>query len=350
MPRCSKARIIVAPAAGAIGTPFGSFELWSQATGSATLKSGASLFTSSQDSTIPSRLLAAIAAARAAGTTLIPMLTGGAAERYINKVVGAGTAGSPWLWDINYWKHGNPETVGGGGLLWPDGTGMDRYNLPIYTDAVASAVEDKVIIGIDIYDEPQASGHRIPAGPSGTTRQQIDDMVAYAKGIFGVDLPVGLSCKTDYFAGGGDSAYNYVNLDFMTTSYIQNFGDCATWRNSRLSEAAAFGIKLNIAYNVLHGGAGFGETAASCALVSPPDNLPTGGLRPGTDRCYQGPEQLQQFCATLLAPDGSGRKAAAFSQWTYESAYYNRAESQAAFAVNAALCAARTTVAGGLHR
>jgi hypothetical protein len=136
-------------------------------------------------------------------------------------------------------------------------------------------------------------------------------MAAYVKKIFPT-LPVGVSVRLDWHP-----TEKFTRIDFVTTQYVASYGPIATWRDSALARAKRNGVAVVFSLNILNGGAGFGETAESCAAKL------TGGVG-WIGRCRMSAEQLRAF-GMSLASSGCG-----LVFWKFDSAYVSKPENLAA--------------------
>lgn len=291
------------------------------------------VFTMSQNAENAGTILGRISAARTAGKKLILMLTGGAHSKYTTAGLGNyGTTNAGF--DIEKWKHG--PTAGA-----PADTGMDQYNTATIKTAVNKAIEEGVVLGCDIVDEPQAADWG-----ANITKAMLDTMTTYVKGIF-PNMPVGCSVLSNYRKTLDDP---YTKLDFITVQYIQNFGPPAgavsTWRDARLADAAADGVKVLFSINGPNGGAGFKEfeadgvttkcpTARTLSPVSPCGL--SGALYGGNEgRCAMSKDQLETFGGAMIGY-GLGLLI-----WKHNDTYMALTGSKSAFATLASSCAAAT--------
>lgn len=271
------------------------------------------VFTMSQNAEDATTILPRIAAARAAGKKLIFMLTGGAHSKYI-------TGG---VFDLEKWKHGS--TAGA-----PAKTGMDQYNTQAIKDAVLLAVEEGVVLGCDIVDEPQAVDW------GGTiTKPVLDSMVDYVRLIFPT-IPVGCSVRADYRTGDPP----YQKLDFVTTQYIQNFGPpagaVATWRDTAITSLALDKVKILFSFNGPNGGAGFNETnpdgtshCPTARVLSPVNPCGGNGETYGGDvgRCAMSGPQMETFGLALMPATCLG-----LLMWKHNDAFAALGPNKTAFA------------------
>lgn len=325
------------------GTPYGTSGCWTASP--AALKANTSVFSFSRDSETPSRLLTHITAAKGLGKKLVPMLTSGSHSRLTSPGLGNYTSANLGF-NLDFWKHGDPDIPG---------TGMDIYDTPQVIDAVEQAIEDGVILGLDMIDEPQAAdwGGNI-------TKVMLNDMALYLKGIF-PSASAGATVRSDYKQGASGNP-NYTDLDFIVCQWIQGFElgsngkTVQEWRDARLVDAHTNGVKLVFSINVLNGGStasGVSSCPAPTGGYSPvrPANEPNPRCSMGTTNWPSGsglfPEpapggQLYYYASELMKPHTTlGYKAIALQQWEYEAAYFARVPMRAAFATLAAEMAAR---------
>jgi hypothetical protein len=229
-------------------------------------------------------ILTRIDAARARGLKLVLTMTGGGHNRYT----------SNGRFDIEKWKHGNP--------LYP-GSGMDGYNTGTIRAAVAQAVEDGVILGNSVMDEPSRTSSW------GTmTKPVVDSMCAYVKRIFPT-LPVGVAAVHWW-----RPQEHYGVCDFIVSQFeydVKHGGGQGVetptgFRDAGLAMAAADRVSIVFSMNVLGGG----HTAPGCT-------------RDGKD-CLMSSGELRD-AGLILGPAGSG-----LLMWRYDTTMMRQAAYQSA--------------------
>jgi hypothetical protein len=276
-PRVDTVRIPLDPPATPRGIPFGPIDLWTTYSRPAW---SPGLFSASMNPESPEGIVRRINAARALGHRLILAMTSGKHTRYL-------TNGK---FDLLKWT-----------------SRQSLYDsTPGVKEAIAAGVADGTVIGADIMDEPQH-----PSWNNSVSRPLLDSMAAYVKNIFPT-LPVGVSVRLDW-----RPTEKFTRIDFVTTQYVASYGPIATWRDSALARAKRNGVAVVFSLNVLNGGAGFGETAESCAAKL------TGGVG-GIGRCRMSAEQLRAFGMSLVS-SGCG-----LVFWKFDSAYVSKPENLAA--------------------
>lgn len=275
----------------AVGLPFGPDGLWATTTTPNTV--GASSFTMSFDLSAytgaPPQIIDRINAARAHGLKLVLAMTGGAHDQYTTNGV----------FDIEKWKHG-PAAPGG-----RPGTGMDGYNTSAIKAAVANAVNEGVVLGNSVMDEPPHPTW----GPPGTlTKPIVDQMCAYVRGIF-PGLPVGPVVVPEW-----RTQEHYQSCDFIIGQFEYDMRPDTTpslFKNSGLAVATNDGISVVFSMNVLDGGAR--RTGPSCTPGTLPPN------------CQMTASELQN-AGLVLGPAGAG-----LLMWRYDLNYMGVQANQNAF-------------------
>jgi PKD repeat protein len=241
----------------------------------------------------PADIIRWIDAARAAGTKLILMMTGGSASAFLTNS----------KFDVLKWQ-----------------ARMDTYNTAAIRSAIAAAVLDGTVVFCDILDEPQSSNWGSNPGTGWITKPMLDDMATYVKSIFPT-LPCFCSVRHNYRLT--DTPYRV--LDGVTTQWIQDFespgqfGSIVNWRNQAYSNLLPDRVQILFSMNIGNGGAGFNLTQC--------DNPPTGGDGADPGRCAMGwvdtpayPNgQLMFYGSALLAAptvaDPLGRRSQGLLMW-----------------------------------
>ena len=279
------------------GIPFGVFDAWS----GPGLKSNTDVFTATIGSTNPNNILERIAVARAKGVKLILTMTGGGHGNYL-------TDGA---FDLAKWE-----------------SRMDAYKKPDIITAVSAAVADGTIIGNSVMDEPHVhgAGDGNTWGPSGTmTKERVDDMCAYVKGIFPT-LPVGVVHPHHAF----EPNKPYRVCDFLVDQYSSRQGDVRRFRDEGLAMGKRDGIAIAFALNILNGGT---QAKRDGAWDCPPDL--TQGRGTQKPNCRATAAQVREWGALL------GSAGCAFVLWRYDDSYMANPDNQRAFADVANVLATR---------
>lgn len=128
---------------------------------------------------------------------------------------------------------------------------LAQYNTTEVKAAVAQAVKDGVLHGINLMDEPWVSGggDGNTWGPAGTmTRARVDSLCTEAKKLFPT-APVGTSNKLAW-----DKSHTWKVCDIGIAQFSYRFGSPTAWRDSVLAMSKAGGYSAAFSFNVINGG------------------------------------------------------------------------------------------------
>lgn len=267
------------------GIPFGPTQ--ADATECASLAS----LTACMDGVTPSTIVSRINAARSSGRKLLTNMTGGAHSLSMTNGV----------FDFAKWA-----------------ARMDGYKTFAIQTAVANAVADKVLIGNSVMDEPFNTGGANSWGPAGTmTKAKVDQLCAYAKGIFPT-LPQGAFHDHRDF----EPTKNYAVCDFFVAQYRNAKGDLTVYRDGAVAAATRQGMSVAFSLNFLDGGQRDNDkdTAWECPIPL------TGGEGTYFPNCKMSPDDIVK-AAAILGPAGCGLMA-----WRYDLAFFTKADNRTAMA------------------
>lgn len=178
------------------------------------------------------------------------------------------------------------------------------FNTPEIKAAVAQAVKDTILLGVNIMDEPWVSGggDGNTWGPPGTmTRARVDSLCAKAKATLGQTVPVGTSDQTKWQRTG-----TWKVCDIGIAQYSYRFGNVVAWRDSILaiSTAQKYGSVFSI--NWINGGTQDRNGAWDC-----PGSVK--GQR--SPNCQMTPAQLDTTSAFLPQ-----KTCGVYTMWRYDQA------------------------------
>jgi hypothetical protein len=273
----------------ATGIPFGPSGAWGEPnTDAFTLRIGA---------VTPATILARIAEARVARTTLLLAMTGGAHSNYLSVINGV------LQFDRAKWN-----------------ARMDLYNTSAIRTAIAQGVADRVILGAYVMDEPQASGGTNPEasattwGPKGTlTKVRVDSLCRYARQMF-PSLPVGVG----HHAAAFEPTKNYSDCEFLIAQYATRQGSIETFRDVNLNYAQRDNVSIVFSLNILNGGTQDRDGTWDC--------VDQGGWKgQWSPLCQMTPQQIRDY-ARVLGPQGC-----ALMLWRYNATMMADANYQKAF-------------------
>jgi hypothetical protein len=228
--------------------------------------------------TTPANILGRIANARIRGLRLELAMTGGSHDNY--KTDGK--------FDLAKWK-----------------AKMEEFRTDTIRAVVAKAVEDGVVLGASVLDEPNHASW----GPDTTfNKAKVDALGAYVKGIFPT-LPVGYGIGPRGYLWRPTERYHVI--DYIYNQYnwwIPPAGNVAEWRDNVLEQAELDGVKVVFGLNILDGGIhtfdGPGEW--NCPAGT------TGGHGTYAPACAMTPAQVEEW-GSILGVAGLG-----LSMWTRE--------------------------------
>lgn len=180
----------------------------------------------------------------------------------LDKIAEARTRKAPFIANLPCGSHnvsnlGNCLTLVNGVAIFSQArfdSALATYNTPQVKAAVAQAVTDTILLGINIMDEPwvtaATSGDGNTWGPPGTmTRARVDSLCTKAKTVFGSTVPIGTSDQTKWQRTGP-----WKVCDIGIAQYSYRFGNVVAWRDSILaiSTAQKYGSVFSI--NWINGG------------------------------------------------------------------------------------------------
>jgi concanavalin A-like lectin/glucanase superfamily protein len=290
---------------GAIGVPFGPDGAWSlsQPTEPAP---NTSVFSMGATAEQPNNIVNRLEHAAEIGKKALLMITGGGHNNYKTPADATGH------FDYAKWK-----------------ARVNLFNTSAIKTAVTDAFNNGTLVGFNMLDEPQAADWNNNDVPIRITKRTLDSMATYMKSVFGSQIPMGVSVRSDWHL----SDPKYQVLDFIVTQYVEDFGSVTAWRDNAFTNVAADKVKILFSLNVLNGGAGFNETPATCNA-----NAATGGPSPvSSSRCSMGRGQIETFGSQVMQAGPGGKKGVGLTMWTYESAYFARPEMQSAFSTLAGI-------------
>ena len=184
---------------------------------------------------------------------------------------------------------------------------MDTYNTPEVRAAIAKGVEDGIIIGNSVMDEPANVSPSNSWGPEGTmTKPRVDDMCRYVKDMF-PSLPVGVLHDHRIF----QPEQGYQHCEFIVSQYRLSKGDVKSFRDGGLAWAKRYNMGIIFSLNILHGG-------------NPGTTCQKWGDDPRGVLCAMSGEQLRDWGTYL------GTAGCALMMWKYEHDYINKPEVQEA--------------------
>lgn len=199
------------------------------------------------------------------------------------------------------------DTIGG---VWQFSRAKWNARLAAYGTAaiklaVAQAVADGTVVGVNLLDEPQAHATSATGGntwgPEGTlTKARVDSLCVAARTLFPT-LAVGVGHQHQLF----DPAANYRSCDFIIDQWSSGYGNSTLWRD----QALAFGNRSHVAIlfgiNGLDGGTKDLTGAWDC---------PQSGVGTFNNNCWLTPTQyldaalsfIGQGCGLLTWRAGGG--------------------------------------------
>jgi hypothetical protein len=202
---------------------------------------------------------------------------------------------------------------------------MDDYDTPEIRAAVDAAVDDGIIVGNSVMDEPHVSGagDGNTWGPPGTmTKARVDSMCAFAKNI----LP-----RVTMGVAHGHNAFqpekSYAVCEFIVSQYSNRSGTVEAFRDGGLALAARDGHEILFSFNIINGGIQAvrapGKTtwdADDCPLTT------TGGRGTFFPNCRMTPQQVRDAGQKL------GVAGCALNMWRYDDDFMAKPANQQAFA------------------
>jgi hypothetical protein len=248
--------------------PYGPFDLFQSWTRVATPG-----FTGTVSYVSPSGILQLLSSMRANRVSGFLKLTGDAHSTYI-------TAGQ---FDIAKWK-----------------AATARYDTPEIKTAVAQAVQDGILLGYSMIDEPN---HYSWGGV--ITKAVIDEMAMFSKSIFPT-LPT--AAVAPYKWRGAE---RYKVLDVIIAGTWKETGTSTAWRDAAVEAAKLNGVALAPVLNILG------------AAVTP-GCLPRPG---GGDTCVLTPAEIRDWAITL----GTDPYTCGMFMWRFDATLWGMPEYLAAF-------------------
>jgi hypothetical protein len=192
---------------------------------------------------------------------------------------------------------------------------VDQFNTPTIRQAVAEGVQDGVIIGDVVMDEPQVSGSGDGNtwGPTGTmTKLRVDSLCGYIKQVF-PSMPAGVFHQHNTF----EPTKSYHVCDFIVDQYNYRRGDVTQFRDDGLALAQRDGHAIMFSLNIMDGGVQDKDGVYDCAG--------TGGFGSFAPNCRMTPEQVREW-GLILGPVGCG-----LFMWRYDDSFIADPDNQAAF-------------------
>jgi hypothetical protein len=186
-----------------------------------------------------------------------------------------------------------------------------RYNTPEIKSAIAQAVEDGVLLGYSMIDEPN---HYSWGGV--ITKATIDEMALFSKAIFPT-LPT--AAVVPYKWRGAE---RYKVLDAIIAGTWKETMTSSEWRDAAVAAAKLNGVALAPVLNILGG-----------AVVPGCEPRPGGG-----DTCLLTPDEIRDWSQTL----GKDPYTCGMFMWRYDSVVWDRPEYVAAFQDVSTALASRT--------
>jgi hypothetical protein len=241
------------------------------------------MFTGSQVNVYSNGMITLINSARAKRQRIVTAMTGGSASDFTTR----------GKFDLDKWKRK-----------------MASFNTSAIRNAVAAAVADGTIIGNTMIDEPET-----PKWGGNISKGTIDNMAAYAKGIFPT-LPMGINIGPPAYKWRASERFQ--KLDWVRYQYnwwISN-GNVGAWRDAVLAQARRDGVTPAFSLNLLDGGTKDQKGGWDC---------------PGTGRgtyapnCRMTPDQVRSYGRAIA---GSG---CVMMMWRYDNAFISKSANQDAF-------------------
>jgi hypothetical protein len=280
------------------GIPFGLFGVWD----GTQLRPYTEALTLTYGSESPKTIVARLEQARLRGVRMVTAMTGGARANYLTDGV----------FDMAKWM-----------------ARMDVYNTPEIRAAVAQAVNDGVLIGNSVIDEPYNVGgpgnEANSWGPRGTMyKARVDSMCGYAKAIFPT-LPQGVF--QDYSLEPDGS---YKVCDFITSQYGSRKGSLAEYRDKALALCRRDRHACSFSINLLDGGIQAPRRRADGTRKTDydPTDCPlttTGGRGTYFPNCRMTAQQVREAGQLL------GSAGCFLTGWRYDSSFMANLENQEAF-------------------
>jgi concanavalin A-like lectin/glucanase superfamily protein len=278
------------------------FELWN----STELQENAEPFNGSLGpNETPTILIDRIEAARQLEMTVILSLTGGRHNKYLSPCLESDcTSHNPdatqdSIFDLSKWT-----------------AVLNTFDTDPIKEAIAAAVSEGIVLGFIMVDEPHHfswGGHTSTGGYF--NKAKLDAMADQVHLIFPT-LPVGVG------QGGQHSwraAERYTKLDFVMYQYSQfrNGKNVTAFRDSSLTQAGLDGVVPVLGVNLLDGG----ERIINCPTpqTGGKGTFGDGSTADWTGNCRMTAAQVRAAADTILKVNGSGRRAAGFSGWRYDT-------------------------------
>jgi hypothetical protein len=304
----------VAPFSVTSGIPFGLFAVWD----SVRIKPNAAIFNMGYGRESPDLILTRIQYARSRGLRMVTSMTGGARRNYTSLLPNQFTADptdSVMQFDMRRWK-----------------AKMRTFNTPHIKAAVAQAVEEGILVGNSVMDEPFNDGgpgnEANSWGPTGTmNKARVDSMCAFVKDSIFPAAPGSPIFPQGVFQDwrlAKETAYS--RCDFITTQYNHRKGLVAAYRDSALAVCRRGGHACSFALNVLDGGIQARRALGKRDYA--PDDCPlttTGGRGTYFPNCRMTAAQVREYALVL------GSAGCFLTGFRYDSAFMANPENQQAF-------------------
>lgn len=185
---------------------------------------------------------------------------------------------------------------------------LATYNTPEVHNAMLTAYNDSILLGINIMDEPwvKGQGDGNTWGPNGLTRYQADSNCVSAKKQL-PKVPIGLSdTGPDTWPVGGNNG-TLAHCDIGVSQYSYRFGDQKAWIKTMNSQASSAGYVQMYQFNVVNGGTQDKDTIWDCAQQ--------GGIKGSrSPNCTMTPSQITTVIKTY-----AGQGCGGVTTWQYDT-------------------------------
>jgi len=273
------------------GLPYGPTSLWKTLT---TFEMGPEPFTLSQELVTAGSVIARINNARSRRQRLVLAMTGGSANDY--KTNGR--------FDLSKWKRR-----------------MNSFKTSAIRNAVAAGVSDGTVLGNVMMDEPET-----PKWGGNISKGLLDDMAAYAKGIFPT-LPMGVNIGPPAYRWRASERFHKVDWVRYQYSWWVTSGNVGAWRSVVLDQARKDGVTPAFSMNLLNGGTKDKRGSWNC---------PQSGRGTYRPNCRMAPDQVREY-GRAIGPSGCF-----MLMWRYDDAFMSRSGNRDAFRSVASLLASKS--------
>lgn len=199
---------------------------------------------------------------------------------------------------------------------------LDRFTVAPYKGAIQDGIDEGIIPGVEIMDEPHIQSGSKSWGPT-MSRKILDDITDYYHTIW-PNLPCGcwMPWNPDLAV---DTPAKFSKMDWQAESYLVRKGSIDAWKTEGLAYGVSNNLVILLGINVLNGGF---KPADDPLAVGCPQPY-TGG--PGAI----GPDGEPTLCAMTAAQFETFGKicvqgGAATPIWRYDQSYFSRPETIAA--------------------